>query len=132
MESRGGLVVLQTLEYGTVDDHLCREMLFQCLIIQCKMFFSSENLFQTPLLETHLVVLEFPSNHPECVVDEVVVDVNLKQSAPIFIWIHLYIYTFRTLYIIHLYLYTYKYKVELLQLQTNFELYNRLTEEIIV
>jgi len=42
------LVILQTLEYGTVDHHL--------------------------------VVLQFPSDDSECVVDEVVVDVHLGEA----------------------------------------------------
>jgi len=48
VESWCCLVVLQTLENGTVDHHL--------------------------------VVLEFPSDHSECVVDEVVVDVDLGEA----------------------------------------------------
>jgi len=45
VKGRSRLIIFQTLQYGTVDNHL--------------------------------VVLKFASNHSECVVDEVVVDVDL-------------------------------------------------------
>jgi len=45
VKGRSRLIIFQTLQYGTVDNHL--------------------------------VVLKFASNHSECVVDEVVVDVHL-------------------------------------------------------
>ena len=44
-------------------------------------------------VRSHLVVLEFSSDHSECVVDEVVVDVDLQQSAAIY---HLWDWLCRT------------------------------------
>ena len=52
------------------------------------------NLFQILSTESaHLVVLKFPSNHSECVVDEVVVYVNLQLVY--------YIYTQLLWYIVY-------------------------------
>ena len=44
----------------------------------------SMNSFGTSLtVRAHLVVLKFPSDHSECVVDEVVVYVHLQHSVSI-------------------------------------------------
>ena len=94
------MVVLQTLENGTVDHHLGKHSMFDLPIqkmfqtsnaknvsnIQCKIlliFRRKKCLKLCRLVWSHLVVLEFPSDHSECVVDEVVVDVDLQQGAAI-------------------------------------------------